>query len=35
VSIEGRVLKGSGEFAPLEAPEAFIDAVRDFALACA
>jgi pimeloyl-ACP methyl ester carboxylesterase len=32
--IQGEVLRGSGEFAPLEVPEAFIQAVGAFAKAC-
>ena len=35
VAVEGRTLKHCGEFAPLEAPQAFIEAVRDFARSCA
>jgi len=32
--IKGEVLRGSGEFAPLEVPEAFIQALASFAKAC-
>jgi len=32
--IKGEVLRGSGEFAPLEAPEAFVQALASFAKAC-
>jgi hypothetical protein len=30
-NLTGKIIEGAGEFLPLETPEAFVQAVRDFA----